>query len=205
MCQPDDRQLGRRAANERCEDAEIVGGFGSKRRLRPGDVGKRRLPLDTARRQERPDADDLPFRDVDASATPLLLTWNDEADAQIAEPTHALHVARGGLEGGDAVAQARRVFEAKVAREALQLRLQLRQRVLECLPLDALEGARSELSGAAARQWSELAGLRRADDGVTAPTKVDVAVGAHRSAVRRRSQLSDQAQLLERRLDLGAE
>ena len=45
---------------------------------------------------------------------------------------------------------------------------------------------------------------RRADDAVTAPAEIEVAVGTHGPRVRRRPQLTDQAKLLERRLELRA-
>ena len=112
---------------------------------------------------------------------------------------------RDGLERLDPVAQPRGVLEAEVAREPLQLRPQLRQRVLERLPLDALQGARGELRASAALQRAELGRLRRADDAVAAAAEVDVTVGSRGARVRRRTQLADQPQLLERRLELRAE
>ena len=47
--------------------------------------------------------------------------------------------------------------------------------------------------------------LRRRDDAVAALAQPDVAVGPRDARVRRRPQLADQPQLLERRLELGAE
>ena len=48
-------------------------------------------------------------------------------------------------------------------------------------------------------------GLRRADDAVAAAAQIDVAVGSRGACVRRRAQLADQPQLLERGLELRAE
>ena len=87
----------------------------------------------------------------------------------------------------------------------LQLRPQLGQRIVERLPFDALQGARRQLRPLAARQRPELGRLRRADDAVAAATEIEVAVGTHRARVRRRAQLADQAQLLQRRLELRPE
>src|SRR5205814_6533692 len=97
------------------------------------------------------------------------------------------------------------VLEAQVAGEPRELRTQLRERVRGRLPLDALECARRELRTLAALQRPELGRLRRADDGVPAPPQVRIAVGPRRARIRRRPQLADQSQLLERRLELRAD
>ena len=97
------------------------------------------------------------------------------------------------LERLDAVAQARCVLEAQLAREALQLRAQLRQRVVERLPLHALQRTRCELRASAALDRPELARLRRADDAVAAAPQVEVAVGPGGAGVRRRPQARESA------------
>src|SRR4029079_11981313 len=112
---------------------------------------------------------------------------------------------RGCLERCDAVSQAGGGLEAEGGRGAPQLFLPLGQRVLERLPLDPLQRPRRELSRAAAGQRPELTGLRGAHDRVAAATEIDVSVGPCRATVRRRPELPDQAKLLERRFDLGAE
>ena len=60
------------------------------------------------------------------------------------------------LERVDPVAQPRGVFEPEVAREPLQLRLQLRQRVVDGVPLDALQRTRRELRAPPALERAEL-------------------------------------------------
>src|SRR5207253_1770713 len=109
------------------------------------------------------------------------------------------------LERLDPVAQASRVLEAQVVREPLELRVQLRQGVVQRLPLHALQSTRRELRAAAALDRAELARLRRTDDAVAATAEVDVTVWPRGACVRGRSQLADQAQLLERGLELRAE
>ena len=92
------------------------------------------------------DADDLALRDEDAAARPLVLARARRGTRQSSRSRRIrCDLARGVLERLDAVAQARGVLEAEVAREPPQLRAQLRQRVLERLPLDALQRARREL------------------------------------------------------------
>ena len=71
--------------------------------------------------------------------------------------------------------------------------------------VDALERTCRELRPLAARQRPELRRLRGADDAVAATAEIEVPVGTHGARIRGRPQLADQAQLLERRLELRAE
>src|SRR4051794_24258888 len=196
LCQPHDRQLGRRPPDERRERAQVVRRLRRERRLRPPDRGEARLPLEPARAAPRPDADDLPFRDPDRALA------DDQAHLHLAQPLHPLNLDRDILERGYPVPQPSRIFEAEIAREAFQLRAELRQRVVQRLPLDALERARRELRLTAARHRPEVARLRRAHDRVAATAEIDVAIGPRGARVRGRPQLADEAELLERRLDL---
>src|SRR5438093_312057 len=72
-------------------------------------------------------------------------------------------------------------------------------------PRRARRRPRAERPLPAAPQRAELARFRADDDAVAAAAEVDVAVGSELARVCGRTQLADQAQLLERGLQLGAE
>src|SRR5204862_3361732 len=147
---------------------------------------------------ERAPVDDLAFRDPERRSRPLIIAGNDDTELERTQSQHAVDLRGDVLQRLDAVPEARRVLEAQLAGEPLQLRTQLRQRVLDRLPLHALQGARRELGAAAALDRPELRRLRRANDAVTTAPEVDVAVRSRRASVRRRPELADQTQLLER-------
>ena len=141
VCQPDDLQLRRRPPDERRDHAQLVGRLRRERRLGPGDGREAGLPLDPVRADVRPHADDLALRDEEGTPGALALTGHDDADGHPAQLLHPADLAGRVLERLDAVAQPRGVLEAELAREPLELRAQLRQRVVERLPLDALQRA----------------------------------------------------------------
>ena len=106
-----------------------------------------------------PDADDLALGDEEASARSLGLSRDDDADGERTEPLHAADLAGGVLERRDPVAEARRILEAQVARQAFELGVQTRQGVVERLPVDALESTRGELCPATALQRPDGPGV----------------------------------------------
>src|SRR5262249_54228966 len=130
------------------------------------------------------------------------LRGDDQADPHRPQPPQPGELAADVLERRDAVAQSRRVLEAQLAGDPAELGPQLRQRVVDRLPFDALQGAGGELGAPAPLERAERTRLRAADARVAATAQIDVAIGAHRARVRRRPQLADQPELLERRLEL---
>ena len=124
---------------------QIVGRLRRQARLGARDGGEPRLPLEhRAAPWNGRDADDLAL--CDEEATPARFpVGRDDADGERTKALEPGDLARDLLERGDPVAEARGVLEALLACEAAQLRAQLRERVVERLPVDALQRARGEL------------------------------------------------------------
>src|SRR5207344_1733301 len=70
---------------------------------------------------------------------------------------------------------------------------------------EVAEGARGELGAALAGDWAVGTGLGHGSPALLPARQIRVAAGAGTARVRHRAQLTDQAQLLERRLELRAE
>ena len=128
---------------------------------------------------------------------------HEEAELERAEARQLGERGDDLLERCDPVAKPRRVLEAKVGREPPQLRAERRQRRPGSPP-----SRRGPAGPAGARPAPERpvrpGRIGDAPAGATAP-QVDVPVGTGAAGVRGRPQLPEQTQLLERRLELGAQ
>jgi len=125
------------------------------------------LPLETVRTVKRPHADDLALGDVEATPARFPV-GRDHADGKGTKALEPGDLAHDVLERGDPVSEPSGVLEALFACEPEQLLLQFRDRVVERLPVDALQGSRRELRTPATPDRPERPRRRRADHGVAA-------------------------------------
>ena len=201
-----DAELGRRATEERRDQPELVGVL---RRLRP----RRALRL----REERRDLDGRgrALRDEalrrDASTRDRIGAYEAGApgrhDDACAQAPEALQLPEGGdrlLERREAVAETRRVLEALVAGESREPRAERHDGRLDVVRLVAVERPRRTTRDALRGERPEARRLVRDAPARSAAPEVDVAVGARAARVRRRPQVAEEPQLLERRLELRA-
>ena len=156
------------------------------------------------RPDERPRADDLPLRHEDPASRTFALAGHHDAHGHLPELLHAPDLPRRFLERR--IRSRRRAASSKRRSRASRRSFSrsfgsASSNVSHSTPCSAREAS---CARAPARQWAELVGLRRADDAVAAATEIEVAIRTHRPRVRRRAQLANQAQLLERRLELRA-
>ena len=107
------------------------------------------------------------------------------------------------VERREPVAQACRILETVAVGEIAQPRAKARQRELRLVELIGAQCTRGESCPRAALERPERGRLGGADNTVAAAPQVDVTIRARAACIRRRAQLADQAQLLERGLELG--
>ena len=93
----------------------------------------------------RPCADDVALGDEERATSAFLFARDDDAEGHVPEAAHASDLSGDLFERFDPVPEPGGVLEPQIAGKPAELCAQLRQRVVECLPLDALQGARSEL------------------------------------------------------------
>ena len=93
----------------------------------------------------------------------------------------------------------------KVTREPAEPGAERRQRGGQVVARELVERPRRDLRAALARERPERPRRRRHDPALSAAREIDVPVGSGRAGVRRRSQGTQQAELLEGGLELGAE
>ena len=131
-------------------DEQLVGHLRSERRLGPRDGGQARLPLEPVRPLERTDAHDLALarrrspRRV-PSCSPGTTTHTASSRSRSMRRSSRTTCSSASIRSRRRAASSKRRSRAS----RLQLRLQLRQRVVERVPLDALQRARGELRACA--------------------------------------------------------
>ncbi len=162
VCQRDHLQLRRRPAEERRHDPQLVRHLRRERRLGPSDGSEPCLPFEpvgadaTGRAQTTwPLATKNPRRVTSRSPG---TTMHTASCAQLLDapelPRRPARAPRSGHAG------ARRP-RSEVTREPLELRPQLRQRIVERVPFDTLQRTGGELRALAALQRAERVGLSR--------------------------------------------
>ncbi len=109
------------------------------------------------------------------------------------------------LERAEPVAHPRRVLEAEVSGKAGELLPGQRHRVHGVVQLEPVERARRELRAPLAAERPERTRLRHDLPALFAALEVDVALGPRGTRVGRRAQLAEEAELLERGLELRPE
>ena len=173
---------------------------GASDAVRTGGRSETRLGLDAARgsREQGSRGGHAPARDEERALKAVLHRGHEQAELERAKPLELGERAGDLLQRSDPVAQARRVLEAEVAREALQLRAKRRQRV-GGLALPPVERPRGEPRSPAALERPVRAGRVGDAPAGSSPAQVHVAVGPGAAGVRGRPQLAQEPQLLERR------
>ena len=155
--------------------------------------------------RDRAEARDPASRDEERAPEARLERRREHAHAQRTHPLELGDSLDGVLEGRQPVAHPRSVLEAKVARETSQLRAQRGDRRRGVLTVEALERAGTSPPPVPAGQRAERPRSRDRRPPLAATLEVDVALGVRGASVGRRAQLADEAQLLERGLELRAE
>ena len=149
-------------------------------------------------------------RDEDRSREARLRPGRQQAHLGGAQALERRQLADDALERADAVAQAARVLVAKALGEVAQAGAQARERAPGREPAELVLGrpverARRTLGAPPAADRAERARLRGDDEPPAARPQVEGMPAPLSAGVRRRAQLPDQAELLERGLHLGAE
>ena len=148
---------------------------------------------------------DPPARDEEGAQEAGLARRGEQTDAQRAQAGHLADRGDDLLEGCDAVTQAGGILVALVAGQPPQALAQRRQRIGRVGSFESVERARRTAGELAALQRPVRRRLGAGHPGRAAPAQVDVAVGPRATSIRRRTQLTKHAQLLQCRLDLVAE
>ena len=199
-------ELRRRPADERRDDPELVGRLGRERRL--GPRRRRRAPPAT-RAPLRPDERPRRRRPAPSRRRTRAARPPARRARRCTRPSGAAAAcarSRAPTSSSASIRSRRRAASSKRSSRARRFSFarsfgKASSSVSHSTPCSARA---RELRAPAARQRPELGRLRGADDAVAAAAEIEVPVGPHRPRVRRRAQLADQAQLLERRLELRA-
>ena len=153
---PHDPELRRRTSQKAGYDEEIRGILRGERQISVRSRGQPRLDLKSpgrtaggaSRRHASP-------RHEERSPERLLARGGEHAELLGAEPVELVDELRDLVERGDAIAQARRVLEAQVAREARELGAEPREDRRDVVAVEVAERAGRELRPALARDRAE--------------------------------------------------
>ena len=160
--------------------------------------------------RERADDADAAAADEERLTPARLGRGSDQAELEPAQPLEALQALDHVLERLDAIAEPRRLFVPELVGQTRQPSPQARQRAtleerIQLLGRGGGEGARGEGGSPAAGDRAEAARGLADDEVLAAAAQVDAVFLATAAGVRRRRELADQAELLERGLELGSE
>ena len=206
----DDLQLGRRLAQERADEEELVEvavrvlrrarAVQRRDRLRSRGARRRRAAACARRRRGR-------RRRRTRARGPARPPARRCSAATARSRVDPLELAADALERVDAgrAAERRPRSAARPARSASRRRSRGSARAGRSSSSASERASRKLRAAPRADRARAPSGCRGRDDAVAALAQPDVAVGPRDARVRRRPQLADQPQLLERRLELGAE
>src|SRR5829696_8437581 len=203
----EDFELWWRPPEELPDEQDVVGVLRREGRLGASCLREARRQLDSP---TRPGADganrrDVPFREEVGPSVCQLRCRDEQAEPGAPQAVEPCELGRERFDGHDSIPQARRVLEPQRLDEAREPAPQARQRSGRPVEFRRLEHAGRELRAPPAPHRPVLRGLRRHDDAIVPRVEVDVAIRSRRARVRGRSQLTQQPELLERRLQLRPE
>src|SRR5437773_6274012 len=188
-------QLGGRPADEATDQEQIFRLLRSQRFLCGRRRAKRRR---WCARRQRVDRADPAAGDEEGLLPARLDRRRNQADLEASQPLEAAQALLDLLQRLDSITEPRRFLVAEVVGQMREARSELRERAGGERPC-------GEGSFAPARNGPERSRLGGDDEVLAAAPEIEAALLRAAARVGRRSKLPDQAQLLERGLQLGAE